>query len=141
MNVLIGTISLLNVHIKCITLYEWIQGQNRDTSEMLWQSYVCTQLVDKPLIQMCCCFNTQCNVTVRYIKSSTDSAHNTLATVLIIPQISMKITCSIQLTGVVTMEIEVLHNTCDTCTCNFPDMYGWRLHEGIHISDESLMPC
>ena len=31
-------------------------------------------------------------------------------------------TCGIQPTGVVTMGMEVLHNNCDMCTLDLPDM-------------------
>ena len=34
----------------------------------------------------------------------------------------MTITCGIQPTGVVTMAMKVLHNTCNMCICDFPDM-------------------
>ena len=51
----------------------------------------------------------------------------------------MTITCGIQLTGVVTMAIEVLHNTCNMCFCDLPDMNAlipWACGpqaSGIHI--------
>ena len=31
------------------------------------------------------------------------------------------ITCTFQSTGVVTMVMEVLHNSCNMCTCDLPD--------------------
>ena len=51
----------------------------------------------------------------------------------------MTITSGIQATGVVTMAMEVLHNTCNMCICDLPDMYAlipqacspWS--SGIHI--------
>ena len=51
----------------------------------------------------------------------------------------MTITCGIQPTGVVTMAMEVLHNTCNMCICDLPDMYALSpqafgpLALGIHI--------
>ena len=48
-------------------------------------------------------------------------------------------TCGIQCTSVVTMAMKVLHNTCNMCTCDLPDMNAliswacspWALN--IHI--------
>ena len=51
----------------------------------------------------------------------------------------MTIICGIQLTGVVTMATEVLHNTCNMCFCDLPDMNAlipWACGpqaSGIHI--------
>ena len=39
------------------------------------------------------------------------------------PQISVTITCGIQPTDVVTVAMEVLHNSCNMCSCDLPDMY------------------
>ena len=36
----------------------------------------------------------------------------------------MTITCAIQPTGAVTMAMKVLHNTCNMCIHDLPDMYG-----------------
>ena len=56
-------------------------------------------------------------------------------TLFIIPQISVIITCGIQPTGVVTMDMEVLHNSCDMWTHDLPDMYVLSPQDlGIHIS-------
>ena len=35
---------------------------------------------------------------------------------------SVIINCGIQPTDVVTMAMEMLHNTCNMCICDFPDM-------------------
>ena len=35
----------------------------------------------------------------------------------------MTFTCGIQPTGAVTMAMEVLHNTCNMCINDLPDMY------------------
>ena len=58
--------------------------------------------------------------------------------VLIIPQTSVTITCGIQPIDVVTMAMKVLHNTCNMCIFDLPDMKAlisqayspWAL--GIH---------
>ena len=44
--------------------------------------------------------------------------------VRITPQTSLTITCDIQPTGIATMAIKVLHNTCNMSFCDFPDMYS-----------------
>ena len=49
------------------------------------------------------------------------------------------ITCGIQPTGVVTMAIMVVHNTCNLCICDLPDInviIPWACSpqaSGIHI--------
>ena len=45
----------------------------------------------------------------------------------------MAITCGIQPTSVVTMVVKVLHNTCNVCICELPDMNALvPLASGIH---------
>ena len=48
--------------------------------------------------------------------------HNALAICTYNPTNSVTITCSIQPTGVVTMAIKVLHNTCNMCIRDLPDI-------------------
>ena len=50
-------------------------------------------------------------------------AYNTLTTVLITSQISVTIICDIQPTGVVTMATGVLHNGCNICPHDLPNIY------------------
>ena len=59
--------------------------------------------------------------------------------VLITPQISVTITCGIQPTGVITMAMEVLHNTCNMYTCDLPDIYA--LSPWAYISGKSYPSC
>ena len=50
------------------------------------------------------------------------------------PQTSVTITCGIQLTGIVTMVMKVLHSTCNMCICDLPHMNELvPLALGIHI--------
>ena len=56
----------------------------------------------------------------------------------ITPQTSVTITCGIQPTGVITMAMKVLHNTCNMCICDLPDMDA--LNPQAYISGKSLMP-
>ena len=49
----------------------------------------------------------------------------------------MTITCGIQPTGIVTMAMKVLHNTCNMCTLDLPDMNA--LIPWSYISGKSLM--
>ena len=51
---------------------------------------------------------------------------------------NVTINCSIQPTGVVTMAMKVLHNTCNMCICDLPDMNAFKLWG--YISGKSLMP-
>ena len=63
-----------------------------------------------------------------------------LVFVIITPQTNVTITCGIQPTGVVTMEMKVFHNTCNMCIHDLPDMNAlipWAL--GMHIR-QPLMP-
>ena len=51
-------------------------------------------------------------------------AYNALAVCFYItPHINVTITCSIQPTSV-TIAMEVLHNSCNMCTCDLPDMHA-----------------
>ena len=60
--------------------------------------------------------------------------------VLITPQTSETITCGIQLTGVVTMAMKVLHNTCKICIHDLSDMNALIPRAlGVHIR-QSTMP-
>ena len=43
----------------------------------------------------------------------------------LVPEICLTITCGIQPTVVVTMVMEVLHNSCNMCTLDLPDMYAY----------------
>ena len=52
------------------------------------------------------------------------------------PHTKMTITCGIQPTGVVTMAMEVLHNTCNMCICDLPDMYAGLM---AYISGKCFM--
>ena len=45
-----------------------------------------------------------------------------LVIVIITPQTNVTITCGIQPTGVVTMEMKVLHNTCNMYIHDLPDI-------------------
>ena len=58
--------------------------------------------------------------------------------VLITSQTSVTITCGIQPTGIVTMAMEVLQNSCNMCTRDLPDMYALRLW--ACISGNFFMP-
>ena len=56
----------------------------------------------------------------------------------------MTITCDIQPTGIVTMAIKVLHNTCNMSFRYFPDMYAlntlaYRPQALEYILGKSLM--
>ena len=47
---------------------------------------------------------------------------------------NVTITCGIQPTGIVTMVMEVLHNSCNMCIHDLPDMYALNpCASGIHI--------
>ena len=62
---------------------------------------------------------------------------------LITPQTSVTITCGIQPTGVVTMIMKMLYNTCNMCICDFPDMNAlvpWACTPWAQTSGKSLMP-
>ena len=50
----------------------------------------------------------------------------------------MTITCGIQSTGVVTMAMEVLHNTCNMCICDLPDMYILGIQHTYQANPSSL---
>ena len=45
-----------------------------------------------------------------------------LVFVIITPQTNVTITCGIQPTGVVTMEMKVFHNTCNMCIHDLSDI-------------------
>ena len=47
--------------------------------------------------------------------------------VVITLQTYVTITCGIQPTGVATKGVEVLHNSCNMCICDSPDMYAQSL--------------
>ena len=69
--------------------------------------------------------------------------YNTLTFCTYNPQTGVTITCDIQPTGVVTMAMEVLHNTCNMCICDLPNMYAWSPQaSGIatYVSGKSQMP-
>ena len=51
----------------------------------------------------------------------------------------MTITCGIQPTGVYTMAMKVLHNTCNMCVHNMPDMNALIPGLWAYISGKSLM--
>ena len=54
---------------------------------------------------------------------------------------SVTITCGIQTTGIVTMAIKVLHNTCNMCIRDLPDMYPLIPQaSGIHIRQIPHVP-
>ena len=56
----------------------------------------------------------------------------------------MTITCGIEPTGVATMAMNVLHNTCNMCIGDLPDMYVCLQPLGLwpsaYILGKSLMP-
>ena len=68
-------------------------------------------------------FNPQCNVTVTYLVNVGPQllAYNALAICTYNPQTSVTITCGIQPIDVVTMTMEMLHNTCNMCIHDLPD--------------------
>ena len=73
------------------------------------------------LIQRCCYFNPQCNVTVIYQVLYTKYFNiNALA---YNPINNVTIICGIQPIGVVTMAMKVLHNTFNMWFHDLPDMY------------------
>ena len=50
---------------------------------------------------------------------------------LITQQTSVTMTCGIQHASVVTMAMEVLHNSCNICIHDLPDMYALELQAYI----------
>ena len=62
--------------------------------------------------------------------------------ILITPQTSVTITCGIQATGVITMAMKVLHNSCNMCIFDLPDMYAlsWHTYQANPHAHVTIFP-